>query len=106
MRRRVAHDAQETADGPVVVTDRAVGKGEVSLLQRAAAIEREHQVLLRERLAGVDTFEERLDGRPGFWETLLDAAPHGPRMLARPEDGTIRIVVEENVLRSPEDPHG
>ena len=103
--RRLGDSGEDSADRSRLVTDRAVGVGEVRLLQVAEALHRQVLVVGERCLPGCEhTLQLLSDDVPVF-------GPHGHagesegRVLVGPENRYPRVVVEHRKVRTPPDHH-
>ena len=90
---------------PDLLPDRAVGEDEIALLGEAVPVQRQHEIDERRRRPLHDAGEHRADDVPDLGERLARARAHRARVLRRPEDGAVAVVVELRVFRSPRDVH-
>ena len=91
---------------PRLVADRAVGEGEVALLEVAVAVEGEQQVVERDGLAAHRLPEHRADESQTSGKISGAGLPSARGCLVAPEDGPVAVVVEEDELGPPGDDHG
>ena len=100
-------DGREDADdGAGVVANRTIGKGEVTLLGVAVALEEEEQVVGTGGVAAVEhAAEHGADDVPDFGPALTAGAAEGGGMLAG-DDFPVSIVVEHDELGAPPDQNG
>ena len=94
-------DAQHAGDAAVVVVDRAVGKGVVGLLGKAAALEEQQQALIPGGLAALEhLLDARADVRPDLLPHLVRTGAQHP--VALDADGRqVGVVAEEGEVRRP-----
>src|SRR6185436_12673640 len=89
-------DGEHSADTTALVTDRAVGKGEEALLEVAVPIERNQDVVERDRLAAERLAEQRADEMPDLRKDVGAPVAERHRVLRLSQHRTIPIVVEED----------
>ena len=99
------HRDEDAADRAGLLPNRAVGEDEVALLGEAVTVQRQHEIDERRRRPLHDAREHRADDVPDLGERLARAGAHRARVLRRPEDGAVAVVVELCVFRSPRDVH-
>ena len=104
--RGLAHRRADADHRPGGVAQRAVGVGEVALLEEPVAVARQEQVFRPAGDAVQGVLELRADDRPGLRPGLGARAAEAGGVLGLAEDGLPRIVVEHQEIRSPPDHHG
>ena len=103
----LGHDAQHAADRAVIIRQRTVGEGVVGFLGIPAAFQEQQQPFIPGRHARA---HHRVDARTEFRHDLRpnvrEGAAKRPGMFGTQRRIAIGVVVEEDQLRSPAEPHG
>lgn len=97
--------AEETAHGSGLIAHRGVREREVRLLQPAAAVEHQAEIIHVDRLAGEDAGEQRIEDIPRLAPYFPQCVPPQCPGVLRPEDRGERIVVEPGLLAPPRHEH-